>query len=58
MVGDRVEIEAHRAGNVPGQELGLRVALLRRQIEGAIDGDEIGAAEFRGEPVSGDEPAA
>ena len=58
VVGDRVEIEAYGAWNMPGQELGFGVALLRRQIEGAVDRDEIGTAELRGEPVGGDDPAA
>jgi hypothetical protein len=36
-VGDLVDIEEHGAGNVLLHELGLGIALLRRQVERAVD---------------------
>src|SRR5262249_20969150 len=58
MVRDRIEVEADRTRNVAGKELSRSVALLRRKIERAVDWNEIGAAELRGEPVGSDDPAA
>jgi hypothetical protein len=54
VVGDRVDVEEHRAGHVRGEELGLRVALQRRQMPRAVDHRDPLAAEPRGEPVGRD----
>ena len=36
MVGDRVEIEAHRTRNVPGQELGFGVVEMEEELRNGI----------------------
>ena len=58
MVGDGVDIEERRAGNMGGDELGLGVALERRQVERAVDDRDLGLAQPRREPVGGDQVLA
>jgi hypothetical protein len=41
MIGYVVDVEPHRARDVPGLVLGGGIALLRRQIERAVDHDQI-----------------
>ena len=52
-VGDGVEVEEHRARNMRGDIFRLGVALLRWQIIGCVDDDDIGLAELAGEPFGG-----
>ena len=57
-VGDGVDVEEHRARNMRGEIFRLGVALLRRQIIGGVDDDDVRLAELAGEPFGGFEPAA
>ena len=45
VVGDRVDVEAHRARDVAGEIFGRGVALHRRQVEGAVDDHEVRRAK-------------
>jgi len=48
-IGDFVDIEEHRARNVLMEEFGLGIALLRRQVERAVDDADIGCIEALGQ---------
>ena len=45
MVGDRVDVEAHRAGNMPGEILGAGIPLQCRKVERAIDHHGLGSGK-------------
>ena len=57
MIGNRVDVEAYRAGNVSGEIFGRRVAFHRGQIERAVHHHGRRGAEARGQPVGGHQPA-
>ncbi len=57
MVRDRVDVEAHRAGNVAGEIFGRGVALHGRKVGGAVDYHDVGGAEAFGQPIGAHEPA-
>src|SRR5262249_52241380 len=54
-VGDLVDIEEHRARNVLIGEFRLRVALLCRQIERAVDDADVGRIDPFGQPLGADQ---
>src|SRR5207237_321316 len=54
-VGDLVDIEEHRTWDVLIGEFRFRIALLRRQIEGAVDDADVGRIEALGQPLGADE---
>ncbi len=41
MIGDLVDVEENRAGNMAGEIFRLGVALLRRQIKRTVNDDDI-----------------
>jgi hypothetical protein len=55
VVGVRVDVEEHRAGNVGGGELGARVALELRHVPGAVDDPHVATREISREPLRRDE---
>ena len=55
MIGDRVDVEIGRAGDMLLEKLRPAVALRRRQIPGGVENDEVARPEVRGEPVDLDE---
>ena len=54
-VGDLVDVEEHRAGNVLVGELRLGIALLRRQVERAVDEADVRRVEVGRQPVGADQ---
>ena len=54
-VGDRVDVEKHRAGNMAGKIFRAGVAPGRRHMPGGVEDDEIGRVEMVGEPLRRDE---
>src|SRR5215469_6576260 len=58
MIGDRFDVEEYRAGDMAVVIFGLRVALLRRQEEAAVDHDDIAVAQMFGQPFGRNEPTA
>jgi hypothetical protein len=55
VVGDRVDVEEHRARDVRLSELGPRVALELRHVPGAIEHPDVALVEMLGEPLGRDE---
>jgi hypothetical protein len=58
MIGDRIDVEEHRAGNMSGNVLRPGVAVLRRQVVGPVDDGDVRLAERAGKPFGGLQPAA
>src|SRR4029077_15565967 len=58
MIGDRVDVEEHRARNMRGNIFGPGIAVLRWKVVGPVDDDDIRLAELAGKPFGGLEPAA
>ncbi len=56
LVRDRVDVEEQRAGNVPRIVLRLRVAPGGRQMQRAVEHDDVGGIEMCGEPIGLDHP--
>jgi hypothetical protein len=54
-IGDAVDIEEHRAGNVAGEIFSLRVAGRVGHVPAAVEHNQVGIAEVAGQPVGGDE---
>ncbi len=54
-VGDLVDVEEHRAGNMGLPEFGGAVAPGWRQMPGGVDDRQPGLVRARGEPVGGNE---
>ena len=50
LVGNFVDVEMDRAGNVPGQIFRLRIAVERRQVPARVDQKQVGGREMLGEP--------
>ena len=57
MVRNGINVEAHRAGDVAGEIFSRGVALHGRQIEGAVDDDDLGRAETCRKPIGAYEPS-
>jgi hypothetical protein len=57
MVGNRVDIEAHGAGNMAGEIFGRGVALHGHQVGRAVDHHDVGCAEALRKPISVEQPA-
>ena len=51
LVGDVVDVEEQRAGDVLGRYSALAIALGGGQMHGAVENDEVRAVEMRGKPV-------
>ena len=58
MIGDRIDVEEHRTGNMSGNILRPGVAVLRRQVVGSVDDGDLRLADFADKPFGGLEPAA
>src|SRR5208337_4181058 len=56
-IGDRVDVEEHRARNMAEPEFGCAQASGVGQMPGAVDHPELGVAELGGELVGGAEIA-
>jgi hypothetical protein len=54
-IGDAVDIEEDRAGNVAGEVVRLCVARGIGHVPAAIEHHDIGVAKMGGQPVGGDE---
>ena len=54
-IGDAVDIEEDRAGDMAGEIFGLRVAAGTGHVPAGIDHDQIGIAQMLGQPLRGDE---
>ena len=58
MIGDCIDVEEHRAGNMSGSVLRPGIAILRRQVVGPVDDGDVRLAELAGKPFGGLQPAA
>jgi hypothetical protein len=58
MIGDRLDIETHRARDVAGAILRRGVAILGGEIVGTVEHHEVGRSQACGKPIRGDQPAA
>jgi hypothetical protein len=56
MIRNRVDVEAHRAGDMACEIFSRGVALHGRQIEGAVNDGDLGRAETLGQPIGAYEP--
>ena len=56
LVGEVVDVEEQRAGNVLGEILRLGVAARGRQMPAAVEDEQVGGIEMLGEPVGLDDP--
>ena len=54
-VGDRVDVEEHRAGDVAEAKLLRAHASGRRQVPGPVDDSDLRLAEMGGQPIASDE---
>ena len=54
-IGDGVDIEELRAGNMPRKKFSVRVAAGRRHMPRGVEDDEVGVEEMFGKPVGGNE---
>ena len=54
VIGDRIDIEKHRARNMRGEIIVDRQRQHARQLEGRVDDLDLGVVEMGGEPVGGD----
>ena len=55
MVGHRVNVEKHRAGNMRSDVVVLRQRQHARHLERGVDHPDVGIVQVRGEPFGGDE---
>ncbi len=54
VIGDRIDVEKHRARNMGGEIVVDRQRQHARQFEGRIDNTHLGVVDMGGEPVGGD----
>ena len=57
MIGNCVDVEAHRAGDVAGEIFSRSATSHGWQIVGAVDDDDLRRAEALGKPIGAYEPA-
>ncbi len=50
MIGDRIDIEKHRARDMRGEIFGLGVAVLRGQVIRAVDDHDVRLADLACQP--------
>src|SRR5215475_10502375 len=55
MIGDEIDVEEHRAGNMRPEIIVLRQGQNAGQLEGGIENPDLGIVQMRGKPVRGDE---
>jgi hypothetical protein len=58
MIGDLVLIETDGTGYMASRIFGIGVTFLRRQIEGSVKDAQIGASDFRLQPIGRDDETA
>ena len=56
-IGDLVDVEEDRAGNMLGEIFLMRVPVLGRHVPGGIDDDEVGRIELAGKLVGLGQPS-